>query len=156
MQQVKDFEDYCVDTKGNVYSFKKNRTLKGGPLKPQSINGYLFVFLRKNNISHQLSIHRIVATTYIDNPHNFKEVNHIDGDRLNNSVGNLEWCDSAYNSWHRSTAFVVYKGCDSYAGRGAKCLANYLNVSTRAASKLISGKSKTCKGWSLLNIKGEA
>jgi HNH endonuclease len=42
-------------------------------------------------------VHRLVAQTYIPNPYNLPEVNHIDGDTLNNWVNNLEWCTRAYN-----------------------------------------------------------
>lgn len=48
-------------------------------------------------------IHRVIATTYLDNPNNFSEVNHIDGNKANNSVNNLEWCDRSSNLRHAYT-----------------------------------------------------
>lgn len=69
-----------------------------------SINqgGYLTAYckLKENGLFKNIRIHRIVAELFLDNPLNFKIVNHKDGNKLNNSVDNLEWCDSTYNNQH--------------------------------------------------------
>jgi hypothetical protein len=46
------------------------------------------------------TVHRIVAETYLPNPFNFSDVNHLDGDKLNNKVSNLEWCSRSANQIH--------------------------------------------------------
>ena len=59
---------------------------------------YLHVRLTKNGIGKSTNVHRIVATAFIPNPNNLPEVNHIDEDKTNNAVSNLEWCDHLYNN----------------------------------------------------------
>lgn len=59
-------------------------------------NGYLESKLGRKH----LSVHRAVALTYINNPSSLSDVNHIDGDKLNNRLSNLEWCSRADNIYH--------------------------------------------------------
>lgn len=60
-------------------------------------NGYVYVNLNKNNKSYNKRVHILVAKSFIANPNNYKQINHIDGNKQNNCVNNLEWCDSSYN-----------------------------------------------------------
>lgn len=71
---------------------------KKGVLKPnnQNTKGYYRVHLGK----HMYSVHRLVAEAFIPNPNNYPQVNHIDGDKNNNTVYNLEWCNNKYNRRH--------------------------------------------------------
>lgn len=50
--------------------------------------------------SKQIKIHRIVAMAFLDNPNGDEVVNHIDGNKLNNNIANLEWCTQAHNNIH--------------------------------------------------------
>ena len=63
-------------------------------------NGYLQVHLSKNEKRKKLYVHRLVATVFLHNESNFSDVNHIDGDKNNNSVENLEWCSHRSNQIH--------------------------------------------------------
>jgi hypothetical protein len=89
------YNNYYVDENGNVYS-DKSGVLK--PLKPwvDSQNRYLYVSLGKKH----KSVHRLIAETYLPNPNNYKEVNHIDGNTKNNMLANLEWCSRKQNISH--------------------------------------------------------
>ena len=72
---------------------------KGKILKPKmKQNGYYSVCLRCNNQKYHYLLHRIVAEAFIPNPENLPCINHKDEDKLNNKVGNLEWCTHKYNS----------------------------------------------------------
>ena len=62
--------------------------------------GYKTVSLWKNNKGSSKTIHRLVATAFIPNPTNLPEVNHIDGNKLNNHVSNLEWITPSGNRQH--------------------------------------------------------
>lgn len=83
--------EYYVSNFGNCKS--KYRIL--APVK--SGNGYLTVALGKNNPK---TIHRLVATAFIPNTDNKPQVNHIDGDKRNNNVSNLEWVNQSENMKH--------------------------------------------------------
>lgn len=86
---------YKVSNIGNVWSLWKNDFLK------LSINnGYKVVGLGYNKISNMHKVHRLVAQAFIENPKSLEEVNHKDGNKLNNCVSNLEWVTSAENSQH--------------------------------------------------------
>lgn len=66
--------------------------------------GYKRITLCRNGIPYRVFVHRLVAEHFIPNPHGYKYVNHIDGDRTNNEVSNLEWCTASYNikdGWKR-------------------------------------------------------
>ena len=74
--------------------------------------GYLMVTLSVNGVHYYRYVHRLVAETFIDNPVNYNEINHKDGNKKNNTVPNLEWCDRSYNGKHAySTGLRTVKGC---------------------------------------------
>ena len=84
---------YQVSTLGRIKSLKKNLIMK--PMV--ATNGYLEACLWKDGKQKRYLLHRLVATHFIDNPNNYPEVNHIDEDKTNNYVNNLEWCTHLYN-----------------------------------------------------------
>lgn len=90
--------EYKVSDKGQVLSLKNEKQVL---LKP-NINrfGYATVDLCKNGKRYARRIHRLVAETFIEKRPNENEVNHIDGNKLNNSVENLEWCTRSQNIRH--------------------------------------------------------
>ena len=95
-KDIKGYEGlYKISSKGKVFSIRRNKNIK--PYKVS--NGYLAIELN-NGKPKKFLIHRLVALEFIENKLNKKEVNHIDGDKLNNDVSNLEWCSSKENSIH--------------------------------------------------------
>lgn len=90
---IKDFEDYKVSNTGEVFSIKRNKMLK-----PYEKKNYLGVYLYQNNIRKFMTIHRLVALAFIDNPNNYPQINHKDENTKNNCVENLEWCSAKYNA----------------------------------------------------------
>jgi hypothetical protein len=80
---------------------KSIRYMHGGILKMQRSNsGYFRVALAFNGVIKYRSVHRLVAMSFCTNPHNFKQVNHIDGNKTNNISTNLEWCSASHNQLH--------------------------------------------------------
>lgn len=61
-----------------------------------------------------IPVHRAVALTWIDNPDNLPFVNHIDGDKTNNSVDNLEWCTDTHNKRHAKELGLMAKGSEHW------------------------------------------
>lgn len=95
--------NYLINKRGVVINQKTNRKLK--PCKSSS-SGYLTVYVDGKNVL----LHRLVAETFIPNLENKPCVNHIDGDKLNNNVSNLEWCTYAENNLHaRKTGLNPYR-----------------------------------------------
>jgi len=98
-------ELYKVDIFGNV------TRAKDGKKMAQQINkfGYANVSLCKNGKQKQHKVHRVIAEAFIPNPLNKPQVNHIDGDKLNNVVWNLEWVTPKANNIHASDIGLVKK-----------------------------------------------
>ena len=98
---ITDFEDYQISSFGNVKSIANAASKKERILKPLiTSNGYFRVALYKGKKSYFKSIHRLVAEYFIENSFNKEQVNHIDGNKLNNNVFNLEWCTYRENINH--------------------------------------------------------
>lgn len=82
-----------------VSNYGAVRRVGGNVLKPKvESNGYVRYHLSKNGVAKSILAHRMVAIAFIDNPCGYKTVNHIDEDKTNNKVTNLEWCDMAYQN----------------------------------------------------------
>ena len=95
LRPVKGFDGYYVTKDGKVWSAKQS----GKWLYPTiSSNGYLTVGLMSNGRRLRRYVHRLVAEAWITNPDGLPEVNHKDENKTNNTVENLEWCTSRYNS----------------------------------------------------------
>ena len=106
MKDIKGYEGlYAITEDGQVWSYKRKRFLK-------SFNngfGYLKVNLCLKGHNKKYFIHRLVAETYIPNPDNLQYINHIDEDKYNCNVSNLEWCDARYNLTYGSKQKALIK-----------------------------------------------
>lgn len=102
---------YAVSNLGRVRSYDRvvetsnkrvpRRFIKGQILNLRvDTNGYAHQCLSENNKSYNYKVHRLVAKAFIPNPENKPCVNHIDGDKLNNCVDNLEWVTYSENTHH--------------------------------------------------------
>jgi hypothetical protein len=89
-------ERYLVREDGNIISTRSNQFIKPS-LNP---NGYLKFTFCRDGLTQQKSIHRIVAEHFLPNPYHHSQVNHIDGNKINNVVSNLEWCSATHNNNH--------------------------------------------------------
>lgn len=89
-------KDYFVDMEGRVYSRRKFNKLTELKQQKTGYKGYVKVRINKKD----QFVHRLVAIAYLSNPENKETVNHLDGNKLNNHVSNLEWSTRSENSKH--------------------------------------------------------
>lgn len=113
MKELKDFPGYFVSEDGRVFSgWKKKRKPNGYgsfyvidrinvvELKQGWARDYLKINLSVNGKRITKTVHRLIAETFIPNPQNKPQVNHIDGNKSNNNVKNLEWVTGSENLLH--------------------------------------------------------
>ncbi|MBO7732707.1 MAG: NUMOD4 motif-containing HNH endonuclease [Methanobrevibacter sp.] len=98
---ISGYEEYEISTLGRVKSHKKHRGTYERYLKPRVVkDGYLMVALYRNNKCTNKQVHRLVAEAFLEKPLNTTEINHIDGNKTNNCVNNLEWITHLDNVKH--------------------------------------------------------
>lgn len=95
-KDIQDWEEYSVSNYGRVFSKYKNKLLS----ICEKDNGYKMVGLHRNKKVKHKMVHRLVAEAFIPNPDNLPEVNHIDENKSNNCVDNLEWVTHRQNCNH--------------------------------------------------------
>lgn len=100
---MQTYEEIWKDIKGyegiyQVSTYGRIKNSSGKVLKQTIAKGYYYISLNKNHKASTKSVHRIVALTFLPNGYSKKkEVNHIDENKLNNKLNNLEWCTHKYN-----------------------------------------------------------
>jgi hypothetical protein len=168
MKELKDFPGYFVTEDGRVFSaWKLKATGKGNKsyidyndpkeLKQKTDSGYLRICLRKNTKIFTKLIHRLVAETYINNPDNLPQVNHIDENKTNNHVLNLEWVTQHQNNIH-SQCRCIYRIGNIITGEiietiNVREFARNNNLDQSALRRTLTGKQKHHKNHKILSKK---
>lgn len=98
-RKVVGYDDYYVTNDGRVWTNKRKNGIERF-MKQRNMDGYMHVVLYKDGKYKNCCVHRLVAQAYIPNPDNKPYINHIDGNRANNNVSNLEWCTQKENVLH--------------------------------------------------------
>lgn len=107
-KDIPDFEGlYQVSNLGNVKTLERTTKNKQGTClrKEKLLNlnisnrGYVNVKLynTSKNIKKTIFVHKLVGLCFLNNANQYKEINHIDGNKLNNNINNLEWCSRSHN-----------------------------------------------------------
>lgn len=96
---IRDFSTYAISNYGRVKNIRTGRIMH----LSETTGGYLQISLRKDGRYYDKRVHRLVAYAFLSNEYdNYElaslEVNHIDGDKKNNHVDNLEWCTRSENT----------------------------------------------------------
>ena len=145
---------YEVSDKGRVKGLKRNRILKN---IVDSL-GYVRVSLCKENKIKAHKIHRLVAEHFLK-PSEYKVVNHIDGNKENNSVENLEWCNASQNRKHACDTGLAAKEegrlimCNETKEvyKGIMSAARHIGISHTMISSIVNGGGGTAKGLTFSN-----
>jgi hypothetical protein len=106
MKTIDGFPNYTIDYYGTV----KSKVSGVEKAQRSAGKGYMVVDVYHKGNCKTSYIHRLVASHFIDNPSNLHEVNHIDGDKTNNHVSNLEWCTHKQNCVHRNITGLGDRG----------------------------------------------
>lgn len=150
---------YQVSNLGNVISktriSEQNRLLQPIKLKKEKVHkGYLRVQLHKGKEYKHKPIHRLVAQSFIDNPENKPQVNHIDEDKTNNRVDNLEWVTAKENMNYGTRPQKQSVKIISRSKSGLMRVFNsitecskILNINISCVSNVLNGKAKQTKGY---------
>lgn len=152
MIDVKNYEGlYAITRDGKVWSHKRQIFLHPATNR----GGYLTVILYKNHKKKSYLVHRLVAEAYIDNPKNLPFINHINENKTDNCVENLEWitkCDN--NNYGTRNARISINN-----GKAVLCIesnvvydsthqaARRLNLDPSTIAKVCRGVKKTCGGY---------
>lgn len=166
---IKGFEGlYEISDKGEVIFLEKVLPVMGATYikKEQKSFGYKdkkgylnFDFRRRGG--KVTKVHKLVAEAFIPNPNNLPQINHKDGNKINNCVENLEWCDNSYNQLHafkhklqkgefnhpnsklkyEEVVFIKENYKKGIKGCGARKLAKKFNVTPATIFAIIKGKS---------------
>jgi len=126
-KDIPDFEGiYQVSNFGRVKSLERlTKNKQGTCLRKEKLltlnisnKGYAKVKLynTNKNIKKTIFVHKLVGVCFLDNLNQYKEINHIDGDKLNNKMDNLEWCSRSHNV--KETYRLNLKKEETYKGEG--------------------------------------
>ena len=125
IRSVQGYEGlYSITSHGRVWSHEKIRKFGNhyrifrAKFLKRALNryGYLYVIFCRDSKTKAQSIHRLVAQAFIPNPLNLPQVNHKDGNKKNNHVGNLEWCTNRMNINHAMVNKLRHKVLSKYYG----------------------------------------
>lgn len=154
MKVIPNFPNYLATKDGQIYS-----TFRNNYMKLCNNNGYLYTILRKNKKRITIRVHRVIAQTFIPNPDNKPNVNHIDGNKLNNKVKNLEWCTQSENVIHAYKTNLInsYKRSvcklDIYTLKVLDTFdsitdaAKNINKHIKTIDSVLSGRNRTAGGF---------
>ncbi len=181
-KDIKEYEGlYQVSNMGRVKSLKR-KDASGHLLNERLLSiavthsGYKYVGFYKDNQGKKFKVHRLVAQAFIPNPSDYPQVNHIDEDKTNNCVNNLEWCSAKYNAnygtkierqikntnykelaskrSHAERVRISQKPCIGfYKGvarefHGVGEASEYTKIPKKKMTLLLKDSHKVLKGWS--------
>lgn len=114
-------------------------------------HGYKIIGLRKDGRRKNHYVHRLVATAFIDNPHDFHYVNHLDRDRANNIADNLEWCTQLENVAHSIDNLRKRKPKSRATNTGEKYITERVERNKHTRYRVYIRSISICKSFKTLD-----
>lgn len=146
--RIKTCDKLLLDASSNTI------LIKGKLLKSVTVGKYKGITLYKNNVGKSTRTHRLVAEAFIPNPDNKPQVNHIDADKANNNLSNLEWVTISENIKHAFAMGLMNnfarkrhkfkKGGTSHNGKLVVNLETGIYYDSCKKAAEVYGVSKTC------------
>ena len=150
---IEGFERYTIDDNGNVYDTKRHKEV----FQWTDTTGYKQCVIRDNdNKKTHKRIHRLVAQTFLPNPNNLPQVNHKNGNKLENNINNLEWCTNRENTQHgydnglyrfksRSHKIDVYKKNGEFLKqfKSIRSMCEELGINSKTGTMILTGEKTT-------------
>ena len=163
IKEVKSNSAYGVTREGKVFSRKSGMWKE---LKPQKdTDGYLQVRLYGNNLKRLVFVHRLVADAFLSKSENNNEVNHIDGNKLNNDANNLEWTTRSRNMLHAHDRDLIktrtpiaatnVKTGERTLFSGQHEAARQLHLTQGNINHALKRGHGTCRGYSFEYVRGD-
>ena len=141
---------YQISNTGKIKSFAKYS--EGKILTPFITRGYASIGLCDKSFKKKtFLVHRLVALLFVPNPNGYKEINHKDENKLNNSSDNLEWCTREYNMSYGNARLSQGISCGKPIAQftiNGLMIAKYYSAEFAASVNKIDGSSiiRCCKG----------
>ena len=154
MQEINGFPGYFVTRDGKVYSNRKYSCNPKGELREKKCpihyrDKYRVVTLQ----GRTFAVHRLVAQAYIPQPPNCNSVNHIDENKLNNHVDNLEWLNiDANNAYSKLNLYVVEnKSGETFQVDNMRAFCHEHNLDRRGMLRTAKGQQNWCQGYRIVS-----
>lgn len=141
-KKIKNRSNYSVNENGEI------RNDISGKIKSAYVckgNGYYYVDLWENNKCKKMQLHRIIAEAFIPNPENKPTVDHVDGDRKNNSIDNLRWATYSEQNSRFNTHGVRSEKIYAEKKNGEKIYFNQISEAAKYFGCTISNISQMLK-----------
>lgn len=156
-RRTRESNIYEVSNEGRVRNRRTGRIMKTSV----SSQGYEILQLHYDGTAHTHRVHRLEMDTFYDGDHTGMDVNHIDGNKRNNNINNLEFCDRSANirhafqiglknSNHRKCKVKIIETGKTFDSL-TEC-ASYLGVDRTAVGFCLRDKSNTCKSYHIERI----